>query len=839
MRKYLSLIVAAAMAVAVSAAPLTPVVVKASDAVSAQEQPVVKHSLMGRSKKDVAQRAAMLPMKKSIEKTKIARSAVSADERVQYAATQRIARATKADTVRIAANRIAQKEYYEETGDWFVVFYNEDLNVAVILDYISKSFTGSFTTADFDMQYTYIADYTTGKKVEIGLDSLVATITETADFTDIKVIGRSEEGVIYDIHMHHDVIHPKDTVNLVFTQEQVRLDTESDNWFQFEGKNGKKSVSLMIAYNNGAIAGEYTMYDFYPASGFFSGFSYTDEENNILVDYIDEAKATITLTDRVYHINASMIGNDSLFYNVEMTYALPVPTDTIDVAINNLDYVDLTGFLGAFWLEGNNADYAVSLTIAAEAIASGTYEVETTKLINTSKTPADTIGVTEATADVTVDADGNVTAQAEAFGSNNILYRISMAFVVPEPTDTVSISFDHAAELVHYASYGEYGMENRDDKHIAAAYVYADKPEGTFEGNYFDRYYSGVGFINGTDTTIVHALAGKVTLTQKADTTLMYAEMIGEDSTLYKVSMFYALPKAKDTVSIVVPAAETTNLLSNGLYQVHGYTADSVYYISVTPQSSQVAGTFEVSDLNAKYSAIKYMDNNKVVKVSFLGGSVTATMTADSIITMQGALLGSDTILYNVKLTGKLVPEDTGMDYDSKEGEVNITYTGDQIKFTDKVTEKGQLYVTLTAGTDYTSLLFFVEAVDPAITIPAGTYTIDDSYETGTLLANPGVQNGSIYPSFYGQLTSEGIGDPIFFLISGTVKVENKGGKLYFEINAKNSYDRPIHIIYTASSTGMENSAVAAPAVRKVIENGQLFILRGEERFNVLGAKIR
>lgn len=838
MKKILSFCAALALVISANANSLSQRGINVSSQAPATEQVSAKQTITGKpGKQELVRQVASVKEVKSVEKVQIATNTA---EKVQHVAPQKIARAAQADTVKILSRRISVKEYYSETGDWYVAFMNESQDILVRLDYISESFTGTFTTEDFDMDYTYLTDYTSGSKEYVEFVSLEATVVETEDYTEIAAIGKTAEGVVYSILMHHDIITPKATVNLTFTN--VTLNTESDEYFQFEGIDGSKSVSLIIAYNNGSIVGEYTTDDFYPVRGWFSGFAYTDTETKTYVDYI-EAEATITMENRVYDITASMIGNDSIQYNVKMQYTLPVPTDTIDIAISNLEAVDLTYFLGAFWLQGNNADYSVSLTIAADEMATGTYNVETTVLINT--TLGDTISVSDATAEVTVDAQGDVTAAAKVYSNDNKLYNITMAFVVPEPTDSVTITFDQSAELFHLTKYGEYGMEAMDDKYIAAAYVYSEVLEGTFEGEDFDRYYSGIGIINGVDTTLVPVMAGKVTLSSKADTVYMYAEMIGEDAILYKVSMFYALPKAKETVELIVSDADMVNFLSaKGLYQMCGFTADSTYYISVVPQSRQVDGDYTVANLNDTYSAIQYFDaNGEIVTVKFLDATINVTMSADSIITMKGEVLATDTVLYKITLTGKFVEEDTGMDYDSKDGEVERAYTGDEISFTtDYVEEYGELYVRLTAadGTDRAMIGFYINALDPEITIPAGVYPIDDSGDEGTAMASPGVENGSVYPSFYGQLTEDGyIKTPMFFLVSGTITVENKAGKLFFEVNAQNSYNRPIHITYGLDATAVENTVATSDAVRKTVENGQLIILRNNVKFNVLGAKIK
>ena len=58
-------------------------------------------------------------------------------------------------------------------------------------------------------------------------------------------------------------------------------------------------------------------------------------------------------------------------------------------------------------------------------------------------------------------------------------------------------------------------------------------------------------------------------------------------------------------------------------------------------------------------------------------------------------------------------------------------------------------------------------------------------------------------------------------------------------IDAVNSYDVPIHIVYDATSveTAIENVTVNNNA-SKVVENNQLFIMKEGVKYNVLGSVV-
>jgi hypothetical protein len=57
------------------------------------------------------------------------------------------------------------------------------------------------------------------------------------------------------------------------------------------------------------------------------------------------------------------------------------------------------------------------------------------------------------------------------------------------------------------------------------------------------------------------------------------------------------------------------------------------------------------------------------------------------------------------------------------------------------------------------------------------------------------------------------------------------------EINAVNSYDIPVHIIYDeAGTTALENPAVDAIGTKKILQDGHLLIHRNGSTYNILGS---
>ena len=141
-----------------------------------------------------------------------------------------------------------------------------------------------------------------------------------------------------------------------------------------------------------------------------------------------------------------------------------------------------------------------------------------------------------------------------------------------------------------------------------------------------------------------------------------------------------------------------------------------------------------------------------------------------------------------------------GLQYDAEAGELIRYYNEtDQMTIDTAYIADGQLSVDIVASdlSDMLSLVLFVEGTVEGTIIPEGTYPITSTPAYGTAYASPGVQGGSVYPSFYGMLTSTGgIKTPLYFLESGNVVVEEVDGNVKISIDAANSNNVPMTIVY-------------------------------------------
>jgi hypothetical protein len=129
---------------------------------------------------------------------------------------------------------------------------------------------------------------------------------------------------------------------------------------------------------------------------------------------------------------------------------------------------------------------------------------------------------------------------------------------------------------------------------------------------------------------------------------------------------------------------------------------------------------------------------------------------------------------------------------------------------------------------------FYVEQIDNEIIIPEGVYPIDYSDDYGSVLAADGSLGRTFYATHDGEYFTS-----FYFLVDGTVTISKKNGKLSFEVQALNSYDVPVHIIYESSATSaVENITTEQTNSQKKMINGQMMIIRNGKKYNVLGSSI-
>lgn len=283
--------------------------------------------------------------------------------------------------------------------------------------------------------------------------------------------------------------------------------------------------------------------------------------------------------------------------------------------------------------------------------------------------------------------------------------------------------------------------------------------------------------------------------------------------------------------------ADANTLIPVGTYPINN-TEEAGTVIASTGLTKQ-------GQLTYSFYAPKFNGGNVSLPIYWLvGGEVVVTCT-DGNLKVEVNGVNSNDVPVHVVFEYDLNAE-RGLQYDEKTGNVDRTYTAEDMLMVDTTyIAQYNLGVDIIAAdqSDVLSLWFFVPAADPEIGLPAGTYPIASTPALNTALASEGVDaEGYLTPSYYATLTpyqGQLAPNKLWFLVSGQIVVEKVNGKMKLTVDAVNSYNVPVHVVYDPTSTAVENTVVENNNVQKLIKNNQLLIVKEGVEYNVLGSVVK
>ena len=303
----------------------------------------------------------------------------------------------------------------------------------------------------------------------------------------------------------------------------------------------------------------------------------------------------------------------------------------------------------------------------------------------------------------------------------------------------------------------------------------------------------------------------------------------------------YQVTDGKNMLALLIFADKDENtVIPVGTYEING-TQQTGTVLASTGLTSTNSVTYSF------YSTVNAQGQLTTPIYFLVGGTVEVSVEGDK-LKMEVNAVNSYDVPVHVVCEYQLEVAEEGLPYDEKEGAVNAVYTTeDDVYYTlDFIPEWGELYVDLMAadGTNMTTLTFMVEAADAEINVPAGVYPIADTYEVGTVMSGMYDAEWGPMGSFYaeGGIDNEGYFavQKIWYMVNGTVTVENNVGLIKITVDATNSYDVPVKVVYNASpTTAVENTKIENSNASKVVKDNQIFILKDGVKYNILGSVIK
>ncbi len=621
------------------------------------------------------------------------------------------------------------------------------------------------------------------------------------------------------------------------TAEQIPgYDEEEEWWVVITTKAYKVEFDIYST----TLAGTYTLED-------------VDPDYTVITDLTGEEEKTIYLSALSFTITQDVAadtidlvgtatGSDGKTYTIHgHKNALPQPKDTIRLTYNeavltenNSDF-QLYG-VGVFPEIGTDSVYTkLSFYKSGKSIV-GSYEYKnrTSLYANFVSYQGKTVLSWEKlNATITIDS-GLYVCKAEIFGTDSILYQITLYTDAPEPLKpkktvdfwATNLSIEDGTEYIGMAIFEASNSEN---------YALIGVSTKTLYGSYTtDDISPSSVIIAGKDTLSI--LEAELTFENWNDQDMFFGKVIASDTVQYNILFSWEAPEAKDTVSITF--AET----GEGVYSENGKTLllvnqNEQYVFSLDISTDSVGGAFTEKNLNTN-SYIRLLSTEESAFVAFLTADVKITDTGNNTCSVVADILGADTIWYKVS-SSFVYTVSKQMKYDSESDELDRTFTG-----ADEITiapVKGVNVINVLLRSPSAMDLIYVDfyVSEGVTTLPAGVYPIDHSKKANTVYACDGVKDGSLAPSFYAHFTEEGkVATPFYFLESGTVTVEYNGENTKITIDAKNSYNVPVHIVYDSSLTALDHTTETVPAA-KYIRNGKLYIEAAGRIYDATGAVLK
>ena len=710
---------------------------------------------------------------------------------------------------------------------------------------------GTFTTEVFEFDYTHLMTPTHLGSIlfeEVTMTLTHEKVNANLERYVLEATLLSEEGDTYLVHAVHENIVAKSKVDIYIENATMTQDAMT---FTLEGKNADLDLKLVVRnyeyigiYNKGAI-------DWANSSITHKGAVVTPISFKAVVNL-----ATHTETGALAYVTEiNMLATDTVDYHFILASPLPAPTDTVELTAYDLTVDDSFAlWYGMVDFYANTPEYSIRGGWHAELAEEGTYEAS----IFLDDANWNTITSLNAEVTVSLDDDNNWAIEATMLGSNNKVYNLHLRWFVPEATDTVVVAFENSAQAKYYPHLdNDIQIYNENDKYRASINVSGIELGGEFDGEYVIDYFSYLEAKDGSSISVAEINDGK--LYQVGDTTKIEADYLTFEGILYQVRLWYVAPTPTKTVKLDIKDAECiVDYDYNQAYNLVGYTEDmqTAFVVTVYATSKEdVPGTFVNDgmfgkfgegqyDFDASNSFVgKYNESTESYDLYYIQkGQFTVTLDEEDNIALTASVVCEDAIQYEVTLTSKY--EEPHIEFDSEDNPVDRVYGADaELIINDYTEDYGlvSLQIMDKVEGDITALYFVLFEPDAETIIPAGTYDINSTWMDGTVLASTGMEwDGSVIPSYYAGYVDGWLVEPYYFFQTGTVEVtKDTEGKLSFEINALNSCNIPVHIVYDATASSVENVDVNVVGVKKQILDGQLVIIRDGKAYNAIGAQVK
>ncbi len=794
----------------------------------------------------------------------------SADWATYSAAAKAPAQTAGLDTTEVYFSSFYDDPYFYEPCEWYFTLRNDlyQFNFDLINNTNPNSLAGTYTEKDMDEWFSWCmfpeanGDTHYYKTCNLTIqeekvsDNMIRYVLDAVVLATCGIGG--EEYGYFKIHAEHKIINATNKMDVALYN--CSITPEEDRWSIY-GKDSEVEVDLTFFTETGI-------------DGYYS-HKLMDDENSKIV-HNGKEKGIMDLEGVIYGAENVYGGltyvfmfeaftTDTCFYNVAMEAPVQAK-DTIEITCTNAIINDMYGVSEqTILVDASTAEYEINAAYNATSITTpAEYPTGYSYVYLTDLKTGKRIESVVCNLKITGNKLQGYQVEITMLGTDYNYYIMHLSYGIPEVKETKVLDFKNNSKTMYYIDVlglKELQIANFDGEYsVSFDILYIDQVMGgEFDmSNMFADQTFLIHHINDNgdvyDSPVKPAeFGGKVW--QEHDTTFLTASILGFDSIQYEISMFYTVPTPTEVVTYTFDglnneeAVEFTNAISSGIFILDGMSDDGDLMAKVNVErieNNSVEGTFyndgnfEHSDFYPVDTWVKVWNASTRAYEEYAVQKGTMTVTVENnILTAVASFICDNAVQYDLTFITEYTRE--RIIFDTEEGYMDYTFPADaEVYITDFVDGYGIIQLII-ADADYAVDFYFnADAMDPVIGVPAGVYPIDASFDSGTVLACKGVLPDGPAQSYFCGIDAEGYLDPLqlYCLVDGTVVVENVNGKLKVEVDAVNSYDVPVKLHYCAAgSTDVENVEVETKAAKRIM-NGQLYIIRNGETFNVLGVRL-
>ena len=285
------------------------------------------------------------------------------------------------DTIDVTIPAATLNDYTTSNGVYQMLGYTADQSNYATIVINSNQVVGTYTTSDFNPQYTWLAHMTAIDTTYSDLESGNATVMATATGYTLEAYLLCNDNHCYHLTMIYTAPMATDTVDIVLPQVRFNDYSEYDGSYQFIGNSADSTTMASFNYFGAQVTGSFTWNDCDP--------TYSALVINSTTMSVASADIFVTATANGYNCEAYVLCTDNVCYHITMNYVesgintvsnaqvsvYPNPaTDMLHVEANGITRIDVIDLAGRIVLSNTQALNTVNVS----GLANGVYMLRTT-----------------------------------------------------------------------------------------------------------------------------------------------------------------------------------------------------------------------------------------------------------------------------------------------------------------------------------------------------------------------------------------------------------------------------------------------------------------------------